>query len=66
MGIELAAVSAHSTRGEASAKLLQPVRDASAVVGIMGLGYVGRPLANACAARGFRTVGFDIKCGNGR
>jgi len=31
-----------------------------AVVGIIGLGYVGLPLAAACARAGFGTIGFDI------
>ncbi|HEX2018431.1 MAG TPA: nucleotide sugar dehydrogenase [Aurantimonas sp.] len=31
-----------------------------AVVGVIGLGYVGLPLAAASAGGGFRTVGFDI------
>ena len=34
--------------------------DASRVVGIVGLGYVGLPLAVAMADSGFRTVGFDV------
>src|ERR1700710_2661339 len=29
-------------------------------VGIIGLGYVGLPLADAICRRGFRVVGFDI------
>jgi UDP-N-acetyl-D-glucosamine dehydrogenase len=32
----------------------------SAVVGIIGLGYVGLPLAAACARGGFTTLGFDV------
>jgi UDP-N-acetyl-D-glucosamine dehydrogenase len=31
-----------------------------AVAGIIGLGYVGLPLAQAAARAGFRTIGFDI------
>lgn len=31
-----------------------------AVVGIIGLGYVGLPLAGEAARSGFRTIGFDI------
>ncbi len=31
-----------------------------AIVGVIGLGYVGLPLAAACARGGFRTVGFDV------
>ncbi len=32
----------------------------SAVVGIVGLGYVGLPLIRAFVAAGFRTMGFDV------
>lgn len=32
----------------------------TAVVGVIGLGYVGLPLAAACARGGFRTIGFDV------
>ena len=31
-----------------------------ALVGVIGMGYVGLPLALAAAAAGFRTLGFDI------
>ena len=31
-----------------------------AVVGVIGLGYVGLPLAQAFAANRIRTIGFDI------
>jgi UDP-N-acetyl-D-glucosamine dehydrogenase len=34
--------------------------DRSARVGVIGLGYVGLPLAVACARQGFTTLGFDI------
>src|SRR5262245_17512848 len=37
-------------------------RDKKAVVGIVGLGYVGMPLAIAAWTSGFRVVGFDIDC----
>ena len=30
------------------------------VIGVIGLGYVGLPLATACGERGFRVLGFDI------
>jgi len=32
----------------------------TATIGVIGMGYVGMPLALAAAAAGFRTVGFDI------
>jgi UDP-N-acetyl-D-glucosamine dehydrogenase len=36
------------------------VRDRDLVVGVVGLGYVGLPLAVAYAEAGFRTIGFDV------
>lgn len=40
--------------------LLEMIRDKSAVVGIIGLGYVGLPLAIQFGEKGFRTIGFDM------
>ncbi len=40
--------------------LEQKIRDKSAVVGVIGLGYVGLPLLNAFIKAGFTTMGFDI------
>jgi UDP-N-acetyl-D-glucosamine dehydrogenase len=40
--------------------LLQRISDRSAVVGIIGLGYVGLPLARAFHDAGFKVLGFDI------
>jgi len=37
------------------------IRDKSAQVGVVGLGYVGLPLAVAFSEAGFRVVGFDIQ-----
>jgi UDP-N-acetyl-D-glucosamine dehydrogenase len=34
-------------------------RDKSALVGMVGLGYVGLPLALAFVENGFRVLGFD-------
>jgi UDP-N-acetyl-D-glucosamine dehydrogenase len=39
----------------------QKIRDKSARVGIVGLGYVGLPLAVAFCESGFRVSGFDIQ-----
>jgi len=38
-------------------------KDGSAVVGIVGLGYVGIPLALRFAEIGFRVLGFDVNAG---
>ncbi len=40
--------------------LLNRIRNRSAHVGIVGLGYVGLPLAVAVAEAGFRVVGVDV------
>ena len=42
------------------AKIEDNIRDKSAKIGIIGLGYVGMPLAIAFAEAGFRVLGFDI------
>jgi UDP-N-acetyl-D-glucosamine dehydrogenase len=39
---------------------LERVQSREAVVGVVGLGYVGIPLALAALRKGFRVVGFDI------
>lgn len=39
----------------------EKIRDKSAKVGIVGLGYVGLPLAVAFAGAGFNVLGFDIQ-----
>lgn len=40
--------------------LLSKYRDKSAVLGVIGLGYVGLPLSLAAAKAGFKVLGFDI------
>jgi UDP-N-acetyl-D-glucosamine dehydrogenase len=40
--------------------LIDQVEDHTAVVGVIGLGYVGLPLGMVFAERGFRVIGFDI------
>jgi UDP-N-acetyl-D-glucosamine dehydrogenase len=42
------------------AQLLQRIQDRKAVIGIIGLGYVGLPLAVEFAKAGFRVIGYDI------
>ena len=40
--------------------IIQKIDHKTAVIGIVGLGYVGLPLALEYATRGFKTIGFDI------
>jgi UDP-N-acetyl-D-glucosamine dehydrogenase len=43
--------------------LLEKIQNRSACVGIVGLGYVGLPLAVEFARAGFRVIGFDVDDG---
>ncbi|MEX0679256.1 MAG: nucleotide sugar dehydrogenase [Pirellulales bacterium] len=43
--------------------LEKAIRAKTAVVGVVGLGYVGLPLVRAFVASGFRTMGFDVDAG---
>ena len=54
-----------SKRSSAGKTKLKPalsakIKDSSAVIGIIGMGYVGLPLMLACTAKTLRVVGFDI------
>ncbi|MDK2920258.1 MAG: UDP-N-acetyl-D-glucosamine dehydrogenase, partial [Candidatus Petromonas sp.] len=41
--------------------LLKKINEKSAVIAVIGLGYVGLPLAVEKAKAGYRTIGFDIQ-----
>ena len=41
-------------------QLLAKIEDRSAVIGVVGLGYVGLPLAMEFARAGFRVIGYDV------
>lgn len=41
-------------------QLEEKITAKTAVVGVIGLGYVGLPLINAFVVAGFRTMGFDV------
>mgnify|MGYP001187667982 FL=1 len=41
-------------------QLLTRINDRSAVIGVVGLGYVGLPLAMEFAKAGFKVIGYDI------
>jgi UDP-N-acetyl-D-glucosamine dehydrogenase len=40
--------------------LIKKIKHKKAVVGIIGLGYVGLSLAFECCKKVFKTIGFDI------
>jgi UDP-N-acetyl-D-glucosamine dehydrogenase len=40
--------------------LKKKIEDGSAIVGVIGLGYVGLPLMRAFSVAGFRVIGFDV------
>lgn len=42
-------------------RLLKKLEQKTAVVGVVGLGYVGLPLAVEKAKAGYRTIGFDVQ-----
>lgn len=41
-------------------QLLAKIQDRSAVIGVIGLGYVGLPLAMEFVHAGFRVIGYDV------
>lgn len=42
-------------------QMLAKIADKTAVIGIVGLGYVGLPLATEFAKSGYKTIGFDVQ-----
>jgi len=42
-------------------QLLTRIKNKTAVLGVIGLGYVGLPLALEKAKAGYKTIGFDIQ-----
>jgi len=45
---------------EVNMDLLNKIKDNKAVVGVVGMGYVGLPLLMEFVEQGFKTIGFDI------
>jgi UDP-N-acetyl-D-glucosamine dehydrogenase len=41
-------------------ELLKKIQDRTAIVGVIGLGYVGLPLAVEFAKAGFHVIGYDV------
>ena len=48
------------THDTSKARLLHRIADRSAVIGVVGLGYVGLPLVMEFVRAGFRVVGYDV------
>jgi UDP-N-acetyl-D-glucosamine dehydrogenase len=53
-------VTPSATAGTPADVLVAKAQDRSALIGIVGLGYVGLPLAMEFARAGFRVLGFDV------
>ena len=41
--------------------LMKKIQEKNIIVGVVGLGYVGLPLAVEKAKAGFKTIGFDVQ-----
>src|SRR5215475_11140039 len=59
-GVNFVNAGAHSSEAR---DLLFSIEDKTARIGVIGLGYVGIPLAMAAVNGGFRVAGFDIDAG---
>ena len=46
--------------GSIKARLLSKIADRSAVTAVIGLGYVGLPLAMEFCEAGFTVIGYDV------
>lgn len=42
-------------------RIISKIKNKTAILGVIGLGYVGLPLAVAKAKAGYKTIGFDIQ-----
>ena len=42
-------------------ELLNKIKNKTAILGVVGLGYIGLPLAVEAAKAGFKTTGFDMQ-----
>jgi UDP-N-acetyl-D-glucosamine dehydrogenase len=49
-----------ATGGTQHARLLDKIQSSTALIGIIGLGYVGLPLARAFSEKGVAVLGFDL------
>src|SRR5690554_492233 len=48
-------------RQEIMSSVKEKIKNKTAILGVVGLGYVGLPLAVEKAKAGFRTIGFDVQ-----
>lgn len=60
LAFRLAPVDMQDMQSLLASTLLARIQARQAVIGIIGLGYVGLPLAIAIAGAGFKVLGFDI------
>ncbi|WP_332689130.1 nucleotide sugar dehydrogenase [Bosea sp. (in: a-proteobacteria)] len=56
----LAAIPGCNVTSQTAQRFIERVNDRSIVIGIVGLGYVGIPLALAALRQGIKVIGFDI------
>lgn len=49
------------TKSKVKSSLLDRIKQKNAVIGVIGLGYVGLPLAVEKAKSGYRVIGFDVQ-----
>lgn len=47
--------------GKSMNSIKKKLMDKTATLGVVGLGYVGLPLAVEKAKAGFKTIGFDVQ-----
>ena len=59
-GKQGAGVNLDVTMSDRFERMLADIETGQARAGVIGLGYVGLPLAIACAEAGFNTIGYDI------
>src|ERR1051326_3748076 len=60
IGVRIAAMHSPDTSALRAASLARALAEGSAIVGVIGLGYVGLPLAATAAQAGMPTIGFDV------
>ena len=42
-------------------ELLNKIENRTAIMGVIGLGYIGLPLAVEMAKAGYKTIGFEVQ-----